>query len=134
MITHRVSWDEWKREREEEIRRAQRKRDARGVLALFVAVSLAAVAWFVGPTIVDAFREPEAGYVTRKDHNPAWTQLVMTCRGYGSNGTCRGWYMVPVYHGESWRLKLREADGERSGWRSVSEGTYEKYELGEWYP
>lgn len=133
-MQHRGSYEEWLGERRREERRARRRRNARGVLVAFVALALTGLGLAFGPAVVDALRAPEAGYVTRKDFRPAHVQIVMTCARYTKNGACAGWTTVPVYHTDSWRLKLREPDGEKSGWRTVSEAQYERYNLGEWYP
>lgn len=100
---------------------------------VWVASALLLAAWVTIALV--ACSSPEAGYVTRKDYSPSWIEFRSQCNSYNSKtGICSSYSLIPVFHAESWRIKLRTKDGEKTGWRSVDETSYHAYELGQWYP
>lgn len=64
------------------------------------------------------------GVVVDKDYDPAYTTYMVQTIGKSTT-------MQPIFHGESWRLKLE--DGDETGWVSVDETTYHEYEVGDYY-
>lgn len=74
---------------------------------------------------------PEQGTVLDKNHTEEYYTYNQTCTGYNQNGTCRSYMPTQQYHPDSYSLLLE--NGEDKGWRSVTEGTYNEYEIGEFY-
>lgn len=70
-----------------------------------------------------------SGTITAKDHKDAYRYSTMQCSMIRSNGTCGAfittWHDVP----EKWYFGLD--DGENTGWVSVTQSTYEQFEVGD---
>jgi len=81
---------------------------------------------------VAACTEPEKGTVYGKWYYPESQWVQMTCASYRKNGTCA--VQVPVIQTdpERWSIGLR--DGEEEGQRTVTEGEYERCQVGDEYP
>jgi hypothetical protein len=71
---------------------------------------------------------PSEGTIEAKDHRGSWVQFIPGC--YGKYGpTCQ----VPIYHGESWRLRVcPEAPGE-CGWVEVPESDWDAVAVGDYW-
>ena len=72
-----------------------------------------------------------AGRITEKVIEPANTWIQMVCSGYNDKGFCSVW--VPVYHydDQDWRFDI--SDGEQEGFVYVTEGTFNYYNVGDWF-
>lgn len=103
------------------------RRLAAALLAIVVGVTLAACSAI------------SAGYVTEKEYSPAYTYPVTYCSMYSSKGSCMVWMTRQEYVPEKFTLRLVESNDlldrdAKTGWVNVSEGTYDSYEVGDWYP
>lgn len=70
----------------------------------------------------------KSGTIIEKDYDPPYQSTYMMCGMYDSKGMCSMWMPMTDQHPESFNLKLQE--GEDTGWRSVTKGTYESHEIG----
>ena len=64
------------------------------------------------------------GIIIEKDHNSAWTQYTYSGKIY-----------VPIYHPESWKIKIKKEveQIEKTRWVEVKEGTYNNLDIGDYY-
>lgn len=78
----------------------------------------------------------DSGTITDKHHREGYyqTTYVQQCMAYDKNGSCTQYITVPqtTYYPPSWTFDLRK--GDEKGWVGVSEGTYDSYEIGDYYP
>lgn len=64
---------------------------------------------------------PDHGIVHDKSHSDAYTSFLTIC-----SKTCT---IIPQYHGPTWSLDVY--NGDEHGWVSVTEQTYNAYEVGD---
>jgi hypothetical protein len=89
-----------------------------------VPVTLAALA------VAGCGSAPRSGTVVDKRHHAASTSYRRSCSGHGHSRHCR---QVPVHHAAQWELDLKSSSG-KTGWRSVSQSDYDRYQIGQQYP
>lgn len=75
---------------------------------------------------------PTSGTIQDKDYQEGyyWTQFV--CSGYSAQGVCTVQVPIQQYSPPRWSFDLYQSEDEH-GWRSVSETTYNAYEVGDYY-
>lgn len=81
-----------------------------------------------------------AGYITKKDHREGYYYPVQYCAIYDTkNGGCKMYATRQEYNPPTWRFDLREqSDGlngkePETGWVYVTEDTYARYEVGDYF-
>lgn len=89
--------------------------------------------------VLTACSSISAGYVTKKEYSPAYFVPVTYCAMFNAKGICVVWATRQDYHPERFTLRLIESNDlldrdAKTGWVTVSEGTYDSYEVGDWYP
>lgn len=91
------------------------------------AIGLCAVAvvCFIGYGIWFAANDPGHGTVTDKQYQPAYT--TTQCTTVNKVTTC-----MPEYHGECYEVDYN--DGHHDGYRCLSQGEYNSYKVGDYYP
>lgn len=72
------------------------------------------------------------GTVHDKRHTEGYYYTTYTCAGYNAQGVCSVQVPIMQYVGPSWALDLYQSE-EEHGWRSVTESTYENYDVGDYY-
>lgn len=72
-----------------------------------------------------------AGTITDKDHRESYYYPQSYCSSYNSKGACTMHMTRMQYVAPKWSFSLKE--GKETGWTYVTEDTYNRYEVGDYY-
>ncbi len=100
-----------------------RSRIALAIGAVVVAVVLAVV------LIVHLTDGPATGVVEAKRFTPAHTDWITQCQLVGKVTVC---HPQPIYYADHWELRLKNRGDD--GWRDVDQDTYDRWQVGQFYP
>ena len=87
------------------------------------------VALLVGTLLLVGCSSITSGTITAKDHKDAYSYTTPQCSMFRTNGTCAIYIYVNHDVPEKWYFGLD--DGEDTGWVSVTEDTYNGFEIGD---
>ncbi|MEG2887293.1 MAG: hypothetical protein RR853_09230 [Aurantimicrobium sp.] len=73
----------------------------------------------------------DRGTITSKSHEEARYIPVSYCTYRGGDGVCKSYGIRYDYYPPNWRFDIRNE--KETGWAYVDEGTYDKYEVGDFY-
>lgn len=94
----------------------------RKYLAIFVAVLV---------VVLLAACAPKTGVVHDKSYSAGYWYSSTYCAVYGKGGACTMWMPQQHYQPPIWELDLYE--GDKHGWRSVSEAQFNSVGIGDYY-
>lgn len=72
------------------------------------------------------------GYITKRTYTPAHDDMHFQCAAYDARGICTVQMPVWDHYDAEWRFDLRE--GDKTGWVTVDEKTFGRYDVGAHYP
>lgn len=72
-----------------------------------------------------------AGTITDKGHSEGYDYYTFICGSYNSDGVCMVQVPIQQHQPPSWSFSLK--DGKETGWTYVTEDTYNRYEIGDYY-
>lgn len=92
---------------------------------------LAALALVAAAVILAGCSSISAGTITNKVAEPGSYVTTQYCASYNKQGVCTVWMPQTTYDDPDWRFDIR--DGDKSGWVYVSQDTFDRYEVGDYF-
>lgn len=75
---------------------------------------------------------PTSGTIHDKAHTAGYYSTYYQCYAYNKDGACTMNIPVQQYNEPTWSFDLYASDDDH-GWHGVSEETYNRYEVGDYY-
>lgn len=92
---------------------------------------LSAVGLIALALLLSACSSISSGIITDKVSEPGHYWTTQQCVSYNAKGVCTVWMPQTHYDDPDWRFDIR--DGDKSGWVYVSEDTFNRYEVGDYF-